>query len=425
MPPAGGGEQPASRLARRLGLGDAVVLGLGSMLGAGVFAAFGPAARAAGASLLIALGVAAIVAACNATSSARLAARYPASGGAYVYGRERLGHAAGFMAGWAFAAGKLASCAAMAFTFGAYAWPEGARGLAIGAVVALVAVNIGGIAKTALVTRILVALTVATLAVCVVAALGGGNVDTARLGGVGDAGALDILQAAGFLFFAFAGYARIATLGEEVRDPARTIPRAVAIALGTVLAIYAVIGVTALVALGAPGLAAAADSGPLRAVVEAGSLAEFGGVVRAGAAIAALGVLLSLVAGIGRTVFAMAAAGDLPRPLAKVHARTRVPHVAELTVGAGIVAVVATADVRGAIGFSSVCVLAYYAVANAAALTLRGSRAGTAVAALGLAGCLAVGLALPGRTLVAGGIALAAGAVVHAATRAVRSRRPG
>jgi APA family basic amino acid/polyamine antiporter len=148
-------------------------------------------------------------------------------------------------------------------------------------------------------------------------------------------------------------------------------------------------------------------------------------VVRAGAAIAALGVLLSLVAGIGRTVFAMAAAGDLPRPLAKVHARTRVPHVAELTVGAGIVAVVATADVRGAIGFSSVCVLAYYAVANAAALTLRGSRAGTAVAALGLAGCLAVGLALPGRTLVAGGIALAAGAVVHAATRAVRSRRPG
>lgn len=397
-----------------------MVLGLGSMLGAGVFAAFGPAARAAGPSLLIGLGVAAVVAACNATSSARLAVLYPSSGGTYVYGRERLGPAAGFLAGWAFVAGKLASCAAMAFTFGAYAWPAGARGLAIGAVIALVAVNLGGVAKTALVTRALVAVTVVALVVCVVAALGGGTVDGRQLSGVGDAGALDILRSAGFLFFAFAGYARIATLGEEVRDPARTIPRAIGIALAAVLAVYAVVGSAALLAVGAPALAASAT--PLRTAVEAGSLHGLGGVVRAGAAVAALGVLLSLIAGIGRTAFAMAAAGDLPRPLAAVHERTRVPHVAEATVGAAVVAIVATADLRGAIGFSSVCVLAYYAVANASALTLRGSRAGTAVAALGLVGCIVVAAALPGQTLVAGAVALGVGAAAYAARRLLGAR---
>ena len=105
------------------------------MIGAGVFAAIGPAAEAAGSGLLIGLAVAAVVAYCNATSSAQLAAIYPASGGTYVYGRERLGPLWGFLAGWGFVVGKTASCAAMALTFGAYAGPDARRApLAVGAV---------------------------------------------------------------------------------------------------------------------------------------------------------------------------------------------------------------------------------------------------------------------------------------------------
>jgi APA family basic amino acid/polyamine antiporter len=122
-----------SRLARRLGLGDAVVIGLGSMIGAGVFAAFAPAAEAAGSGLLLGLALAAAVAYANALSSAQLAALYPLSGGAYIYGCERLGHFWGFLAGWAFVVGKTASCAAMALTFGAYAAPSFARWLAVAA----------------------------------------------------------------------------------------------------------------------------------------------------------------------------------------------------------------------------------------------------------------------------------------------------
>ncbi len=133
--------QPDSRLARRLGTRDAVVIGLGSMIGAGVFAAIGPAAAVAGGGLLIGLALAAVVAYCNATSSAQLAALYPASGGTYVYGRKRLGHLWGFLAGWGFVIGKTASCAAMALTFGSYVAPDLARPLGIGAVVALTAVQ--------------------------------------------------------------------------------------------------------------------------------------------------------------------------------------------------------------------------------------------------------------------------------------------
>ena len=124
-------------LRRRLGVFDAVVIGLGSMIGAGVFAALAPAARAAGSGLLPGLAVAAVVAYCNATSSARLAARYPASGGTYVYGRERLGAFWGYLAGWGFVVGKTASCAAMALTVGSYVWPAQAHAVAVGAVVAL------------------------------------------------------------------------------------------------------------------------------------------------------------------------------------------------------------------------------------------------------------------------------------------------
>lgn len=386
------------------------MLGLGSMVGAGIFAAFGPAADAAGSGILIALALAAAVAYANATSSARLAALYPQSGGTYVYGRERLGHFWGFLAGWAFVVGKLASCAAMALTFGAYAAPSLARPLAIAIVVGLVAVNVLGIEKTALATRAIVAVVLGSLTLVVVAAIFGGEADAARLTPVlGAGGSYGLLQAAGILFFAFAGYARIATLGEEVREPARTIPRAIPLALGIALLVYAVVGVSALAAVGADGLVNAA---PLLAAVQAGTLDELAPAVRIGAAVASAGVLLSLLAGVGRTTFSMAANGDLPRFLDAVHPERRVPHHAELAGGAVVAALVAVADLRTAIGFSSFAVLVYYAIANASALTLGRERRW--LAAFGLAGCGILALSLPLEAVAAGAAVLAAGAAAYA-----------
>lgn len=379
------------------------------MIGAGVFVVFGPAAAAAGPGLLLALAVAALVAYCNATSSARLAALYPHSGGSYVYGRERLGPFWGYLAGWSFVVGKLASCAAMALTVGLYLSPAYAHGVAVAAVVALTAVNYRGIGKSALATRVIVAVVLAVLAGVVVAVMSSGRADPARITLTGGSPA-GVLQAAGLLFFAFAGYARIATLGEEVRDPGRTIPRAIGIALAVTLTVYATLAVTLMAILG-PDLAT--STAPLADAVKAAGKAGFEPVVRIGAAVAALGSLLSLILGVSRTGLAMARDGHLPSALAVVHPRYRVPHRAEVAVGVVVAAVAAVADVRSAIGFSSFAVLVYYAIANASAATL-GRRL---VPVIGFGGCLALAAFLPLHSALAGAGVLAAGALTYAVAR--------
>ncbi|MFJ5017724.1 APC family permease [Streptomyces griseoluteus] len=407
-------------LVRSLGVRDAVVVGLGSMIGAGLFAALAPAARAAGSALLAGLALAAVVAYCNATSSARLAARYPVSGGTYVYGRERLGEFWGYLAGWCFVVGKTASCAAMALTVGTYVWPGQAHTVAIAAVVMLTAVNYAGMQKTAWLTRVIVAVVLAVLTAIVVTSFASGAVDATRLAAGADASWDGVLQAGGLLFFAFAGYARIATLGDEVRDPARTIPRAIPVALAITLVVYALVAVSGLLVLGPGRLGTTAA--PLSDVAREAGADWLVPVVRLGAAVAALGSLLALILGVSRTTLAMARDGHLPRRLSAVHPRFKVPHRAELLVGTVVVLLVAFTDVRGAIGFSSFGVLVYYAVANASALTLsrQEGRPARIVPATGLLGCLVLAFALPAGSVIAGASVVVAGAVVYAVRRALR-----
>jgi APA family basic amino acid/polyamine antiporter len=398
-------------LARRLGTADASVIGLGSMVGAGVFAVWAPAARAAGPALLLGLVIAAVVAYCNAVSSAQLAAVYPVSGGTYAYGRERLGPWWGFAAGWAFVIGKTASCAAMALTFATYAVPGPGwlrRIVALAAVLTLAGVNYRGVTRTARLTRVLVACTVAVLALVVIALLVAGPSRDLTVWS-SDSDPYGVLQAAGLLFFAFAGYARIATMGEEVRDPARTIPRAITIALAVAVGIYLVIGISLLVTLGADGIAGA--TAPLAAAVESAGAGSVVPVVRIGAALASLGALLALIAGIGRTSLAMARGGDLPGWLAAVHPRFQVPHHAELALAAVVGVLVLTTDLRGAIGFSSFGVLLYYAIANAAAFTQppEDRRYPRLVNILGLTGCLVLAATLPFTSVLTGAAVLALG----------------
>jgi APA family basic amino acid/polyamine antiporter len=423
-------------LARRLGSLDATVIGVGSMVGAGVFVAFAPAAGFAGRWLPLALLLAAVVAWCNATSTAQLAAVHPASGGTYVYANRQLGPWPGFVAGWGFVTGKTASAAAMALTFGLYAAEltgaddAGARLLAVAAVLGLTAVNLGGVTRTARLTKLLVAPVLVVL-LAVVVLLFSGTGPTAGGAPAGDGPGWDgtgwgVLPAAGTLFFAFAGYARVATMGEEVRDPARTIPRAVLGALAFTLLLYGLLGLGLLRFLGVDRLAASAA--PLLTVVReagwaAGPTTAGAVVVTAAAALATLGALLALVAGISRTALAMARERDLPGPLGAVSQRHRVPWAAELAVAGLVVVLVLVGDVRTVIGFSSFGVLVYYALANLSALTLR-QRPGwapRAVNALGLAGCLVLAFTLPWQSVVT---MLGVFAVGLAGRALVLSRRP-
>lgn len=413
----------ASRLDRRLGFGDAVVVGLGSMIGAGVFSAFAPAAAVAGGGLLIGLVLAASVAFANATSSAQLAARYPMSGGTYVYGRERLGHLWGFLAGWAFVAGKTASCAAMALTFASYASPENVRLAAAAAVGAIVVVNLAGVQRTVQLTRCVVALVLASLAAIVASGLSGGTAELTRIGPVVEGGPLGVLRSGGLLFFAFAGYARLSTMGEEVKDPRRIIPRAIPLALGLALAVYGVVAVTALVVIGPEALAD--SSSPLAEVAAVGGLRWASPVARAGAAVASGGVLLSLLVGVSRTVFAMSSSGDLPRVLAAVHPRSKVPHRAEVAIGVVVVvAVVAVGDLSAVIGFSSFAVLGYYAIANAASWTLPADERHWPrwLSGAGFAGCVLLAASLS-RSSLLGGLALFGSGLSVWGTRRFLARR--
>lgn len=385
-------------LARRLGTFDASLIGLGSMVGAGVFAAFTPAAQAAGSGLLIGLLIAAIVAFCNATSSAQLAAVYPVSGGTYVYGRERLGAWSGYIAGWGFIIGKTASAAAMAMTFAAYVAPAGwERPLAIAAVIALAVVNYFGVTRTATLTRFLVILVLAALTILMAVSWSTASPQASKLWGDGlfVQGWYGILQSAGLLFFAFAGYARIATMGEEVREPRKTIPRAIIIALSIAIVIYGIIAFTLLAVLGPSGIAS--SPAPLSALASAGTQSWVVPVIQVGAALAALGALLALLTGLGRTTLAMAREHDLPHWFAGVHPKYKVPHRAELSLAAIICLVILIADVRGAIGFSSFGVLIYYFIANLAALTQPKAdrRYPKALQLLGALACVALVATLP------------------------------
>jgi APA family basic amino acid/polyamine antiporter len=421
-------------LARRLGLGDAVFIGLGAMIGAGIFSAFTPAAAAAGGGLLVGLVIAAVVAYCNATSSAQLAAVYPSAGGTYVYGRELLGPWWGFAAGWSFVIGKTASCAAMALTFAAYAVPDAwGRPVAALAVAALVTVNYFGVTRTARLARVIVVIVLAILAVVVGSGIvagiaagsgsgGGGSIAGGAGSGSWPGGVYGVLQAAGLLFFAFAGYARIATMGEEVREPARTIPRAITIAFVVAVVVYAAIALVTLTALTPEGVAATDD--PLTATVVANGWAWAAPVVTVGAALASLGALLALVAGVGRTTLAMAREGDLPRWLSAVHPRYSVPHRAELVLGAVVVVLVLTVDLRGAIGFSSFGVLLYYFVANASAFTQPRAerRYWRLLPVVGAIGCVVLVVTLPPLAIGVGVVVLAAGVLIRLLSRARRRR---
>ena len=407
------------QLQRRLGVFDATSIGLGSMLGAGVFVAFAPAAGLAGNFLVLSVLIAGAVAYCNAVASAELAARYPASGGTYVYGRKRLGEWPGFIAGWGFVTGKSASCAAMALTFGHYVAPQYAVPVALAAVVALTGVNLLGITRTALLTRILLAVVLATLVFVAAASIigphpegissGGGAFDGGA-GATGPANFAGVLPAAGLMFFAFAGYARIATLGEEVKDPARTIPRAILAALASAFGIYLLLALLLLNHLSPAGLAATPT--PLLEAVRNSSLSAGAPLVQAGAAAACLGALLALITGVGRTTLAMARERDLPGPLARVGGKHTVPFVAELAVAAVVIVLLLTTDVMTVVGFSSFGVLIYYAVANAAAYTLaeHPAYAPRWLNVAGFLSCLLLAFTLPAASVLGMAGVLAAGA---------------
>ena len=380
-----------AELRRVLGVRGATVVGLGAMLGTGVFAAWTPAMALAGSALIGALAIAAIVAALNATSTASLARVLPESGGAYAYGRAYLSRPAGVVAGYAFVLGKSASAGAAALTIGAYAWPGYERIVGLVAVAVALALDLRGIVKSVRVTAVLVAFVLLVLGALVASAAVSDAAPTAEAAVLPAASGAGLVAAAGILFVAFAGYARITILGEEVRDPARTIPRAMIASFLIIIVVYAVLAIVVVRAV-ASGLVLSVA--PLESIAASVGSTGLEALVRIGAVIAAGAVLLSLIAGIGRTLFAMGRGGDAPRGLSRVSTGAGVPARAEISAAVLAAIVVVVGGIGFALALSAALILTYYGVAHLAVLARvrRGDfpRLLGVSAGLGLAGCLVV-----------------------------------
>lgn len=408
-------DAPVADLQRRLGVPGATAIGVAGMLGAGIFFVWAPAAEVAGGGLLLALLLAGVLATLNALSTLQLSMLHPVSGGGYSFAARWIGPRTAFATGALFLVGKTASVAAIASVAAGYLAPDAARIVAVVFVVALAIVNATGIRSTAALSAGLAALAITGIVATLAAGAGSFGTGAADLAWRG--GPYGIAQAATLIFFTFAGYARIATLAGEVRDPARTLPRAVVAALASVLLLAGVTATALLVTLGVDRLAAS-DS----------PLAELAGdgwrpVVALAAGLACLGSLMGVLAGLSRTSLAMARGGDLPGVLGRVSPRTAAPIASEAAVAA--VAAIATAFVDPAllVGASACAVLGYYAVNHVSAIRARETDRWLprAIPMLGLLGCVALAFAAPWPSLVA--IAAVVGVAVAVRVLVERARR--
>lgn len=395
----------AALLPRVVGLWGAVWMGLGSIIGTGVFVSLAIAAGVAGGAVVPAVVAAALLALANGLSSAQLAAAHPVSGGTYEYGHRLLHPAAGFAAGWMFLSAKSASAATAALGCAGYILHTvgisrggGLRVAAALGIVALVtALVAGGLRRSNAANVAIVSVTTSALLAFIVAGAASVDLDaaTARLGvrswGAGTEGLVAALRATALMFVAFTGYGRIATLGEEVMDPERTIPRAILVTLGLSMLLYLGVVATAVAVMGADTFAAALDHGgaPLEVAARSFAVPQISVWVAIGAMTAMAGVLLNLVLGLSRVVLAMARRGELPRSLDWVDPDSQSPTRAVWATGALIALLVLVGDVKATWSFSAFTVLVYYGLTNLSALYLPAEhrRFPRWIAALGLASC--------------------------------------
>lgn len=381
-----------------IGVPTATGVGVAAMLGAGIFSVWAPATALAGAGVLAALGIAILIAALNATSTTRLARAYPQSGGVFAFGLAMGAPRLAFAAGTLFLFGKVASAAAIARVAGEYLAPEFAGPVAAGLLLGLAAVNASGVRSTAIVSAATAVIVVAAVAIS--DAVGAASIDEPHPLVWPDAPS-GLLPATALVFFAFAGYARVATLGGEVRDPRRTLPIAVAISIGAVALLSTVTVVLLLQGLGVERLAA--STAPLADLAGA----AWHPLVAGAAVVACAGSALGVLAGLSRTAQAMGAAGDLPRWLGAVNPRTATPIRADAVVAVAAAAASLLLPAPLLIGASAGAVLAYYAIAHLLAWRLGGGFGRTVAVAGGL-GCAAIAVWAPPVALLAAAVVLLA-----------------
>lgn len=402
-------------LLRALTLKDAVGVGLGAIIGAGIFVVTGVAAGVSGPAFVLGLLAAGIIAAFNGLSSAQLAAIYPQSGGTYEYGYRLLNPALGFSAGWMFLISKLSAAGVVAIGFGSYFYQllpvTSPLTISIVAVVFLTGANYFGIKKAGTLNLFIVSITLLSLIYLIFSGIP--EVRMENFKPFAPFGISGIAEASALLFFAFTGYARIATLAEEVKHPEKTIPKAVIITIVTAIILYTAVSV---VAIGVLGAARMADSkSPLQLVAEALSTPAINTIVLIGASTAMLGVLLSQILGISRMMLAMSRRNDLPPVFETIHNKYRIPHLGIVFTGVVIILLTITGTFEFILRAATFTILLYYSITNIAALKQPRKEQiyGRFIPVLGLIGCLVMSVSLPFNVIITGVGLLLAGLIIR------------
>ncbi|MCA8982539.1 MAG: amino acid permease [Planctomycetaceae bacterium] len=417
------------QLRREVGMWGAMLLGLGSIVGTGVFVSLSIAIEVAGSAVLLAIVVSAGVAACNGLSSAQLAANHPVSGGTYEYGYRWLTPALGFQAGWLFLCAKCASaataalgCAGYLRNLGGWHEPVGNVPLACGLVLVMTLLVLSGLRRSNRANALIVSATLVSLSAFVLSGFPQAWQQTLQQDLYDSQSSVsspfDFLQACALMFVAFTGYGRIATLGEEVHEPRKTIPQAILATLVVSALLYLSVGWICLAAVHDAGPATATESLSAPLVQYA---RQFGGVwvvwmVSAGAVTAMLGVLLNLILGLSRVVLAMGRHGDIPERFAKLDASCTTPTAAVLGVGILVGMLTLIGNVKTTWSFSAFTVLVYYALTNLAALRLSVAERlyPRWISWLGLLGCLSLAFWVEPVVWQTGLLLMAIGWIYHA-----------
>ncbi|MBD2458698.1 amino acid permease [Nostoc sp. FACHB-87] len=369
-----------TQLKRELGVFGATLMGLGSIVGTGVFVSIGIAAGIAGPAVILAVVIGAIVATCNGLSSAQLAANHAVSGGTYEYGYKYLTPAFGFTAGWMFLVAKTASAATAALGFAGYflnicGWSNSwLVPVAMLAVVVITGIVLTGIRRSNTANTVIVSVTLLSLGLFVLVCLPRAvTVGMTNLTPFFTTSPGAVLQASALMFVAYTGYGRIATMGEEARSPRVTIPKAMIICLLLTMLLYIVVATVAIGAVGADFLSntvGQSKAAPLEVVARNVAGSGVALVLAIGAMTAMLGVLLNLILGLSRVLLAMGRRSDAPRFLARLNREQNSPYWAVIFVGIAIALLVLLGNVKTTWSFSAFSVLIYYAITNLASLKL-------------------------------------------------------
>ena len=382
-----------NNFSRTLTKRNSLYLGLSSMIGAGLFYNLAPTSKISSYSSILGLLLASTLAFANASSSAQLASLYPQTGGTYLYANKVLGKLPGNIAGIVFILGKTVSCVAIALTLGNYISPIYGKELGVGLSVIVFLIGYKGITKTAALARWFVLIVISILVFFCIAILmtPSTNIAIPLLEGFS---ASNLFLSAAIWFFAFTGYSRLATYGEEIKNPETIIPSSILTGLGITVTIYLFVNWLSLAIIG-PEVVANSNT-PLLVAMDVSVMSDFSFLIVFASTIATASVFLALLPAISRIYVAMSRDGILPNMFSKIHNKNNSAYVSELFVLLTVIVGIYTINITNAIKLSAFFILIYYSLTNLSVINLEKNQRlySVSIAYYGLLMCMVLGFSL-------------------------------